>query len=469
MTIRIKRMSKRKKWILILLALFVVGVAVNVGVVEYTSMPGFCAKCHYMEPYVSSWKESKHSDVTCLKCHFPPGIKHWVYGKLNGLTEVIKTVTHREGPKPETEIEDASCLRGGCHVREELAGPILFREKYNFDHGTHFEELRGGKKLRCASCHSRITEGPHFQVSEAVCFTCHFKGQTSARETHPIGGCTSCHNVPEEGLELASGSTFVHKDFVDRGVECWKCHFDTVQGTGDVSKQVCLQCHEKQEQIDQYSDSRSMHNWHVTENKVECLNCHSEIRHGLRPEPFEKRDTCETCHTKGHTSPKEMFAGEGAKGVEEAPSMHFNASVECVACHAYLFEMGNKHLTDMKVHETIEASCQDCHGDANDGILGTWLDVFHESLDETKALLADAVKEYESATLDSKSKKQVKRLLDDAKFNCEFIEKGRGVHNPEYALDVLDKAANDIAEAQDILEDAKESAETQEAPAEAAQ
>jgi len=32
----------------------------------YTSRSEFCRSCHIMEPYYQSWKESSHSDVSCI-------------------------------------------------------------------------------------------------------------------------------------------------------------------------------------------------------------------------------------------------------------------------------------------------------------------------------------------------------------------------------------------------------------------
>src|SRR5690242_7727803 len=40
----------------------------------YTSRPKFCRSCHIMEPYYDSWAVSKHKDVSCIECHFAPGI-----------------------------------------------------------------------------------------------------------------------------------------------------------------------------------------------------------------------------------------------------------------------------------------------------------------------------------------------------------------------------------------------------------
>ncbi len=66
----------------------------------YTSRPEFCRSCHIMEPYYKSWQESSHKDVPCIKCHFPPGIGEKVRGKMLGLVQLAKYVTHSEGPRP---------------------------------------------------------------------------------------------------------------------------------------------------------------------------------------------------------------------------------------------------------------------------------------------------------------------------------------------------------------------------------
>ena len=77
----------------------------------YTSRPVFCNSCHIMEPYYKSWQESSHKDVTCVECHFPPGIGGKVRGKMLGLVQLLKYVTASAGPRPAAEIPDASCLR----------------------------------------------------------------------------------------------------------------------------------------------------------------------------------------------------------------------------------------------------------------------------------------------------------------------------------------------------------------------
>jgi len=46
----------------------------------------------------------------------------------------------------------------------------------------------------------------------------------------------------------------------------------------------------------------------------------------------------------------------------------------------------------------------------------------------------------------------VKVLLETAQHNCEFVEKASGVHNLDYALDLLEKASDSAGEALRIAE-----------------
>ena len=92
----------------------------------YTSRPEFCNSCHIMEPYYKSWQKSSHKDVTCIECHFPPGLGGKVRGKVLGLVQLLKYVTASAGTRPAAEIPDASCLRSGCHETRLLSGPRRF-------------------------------------------------------------------------------------------------------------------------------------------------------------------------------------------------------------------------------------------------------------------------------------------------------------------------------------------------------
>ena len=146
-----------------------------VGFIEYAAQPSFCTNCHNMQPYYDSWTTSTHQDVPCIKCHYAPGIKAEAMGKMQAANQVVKYVTGTYGTKPWAEIEDAACLRSGCHSTRKLEGELTFLG-VRFDHRHHLTALRRGKQLRCTSCHSQIVQGDHVAVTKSTCFLCHFQG-----------------------------------------------------------------------------------------------------------------------------------------------------------------------------------------------------------------------------------------------------------------------------------------------------
>ena len=413
----------------------------------FSTQPEFCNSCHIMEPYVESWKTSTHKDVACNECHYAPGWREVLRAKVAAGSQVIKTLTGTESAKLRAEVEDASCLRSGCHEKQELKGPILFKKKYKFDHEHHLTGLRRGKNLRCTSCHSQIVQGSHITVTESVCFTCHFKGQMHDRVLDPIAGCTSCHDSPSKLIETARGFTFKHKPFVDKKVACWKCHFDSVQGTGDVPRQVCVTCHSEQDKLAKYDDAQFVHDWHVTKRKVECFRCHSEIRHGLHPKPYQQDPTCARCHSGGHGLHGEMYTGRGGKGIKDSPGKHSLANVDCVACHEMPSLMKDHSLVDTATQKATEHACIACHGKKMKGKLKEWQSTLEEMLVEAKEEVAKATKAFDQVPDDHPQKAKVKELLDIARHNCKFVQTASGAHNLNYAIDLLDAATESAADA----------------------
>src|SRR3989344_2413036 len=96
------------------------------GLAKYSESPTFCNSCHIMEPYYNAWKTSKHNFVACVECHYPPGSPQTVlWKKFQALSQVVKYVTRTYSSKPFAEIEDASCLRSGCHSTRLLQGKVV--------------------------------------------------------------------------------------------------------------------------------------------------------------------------------------------------------------------------------------------------------------------------------------------------------------------------------------------------------
>jgi nitrate/TMAO reductase-like tetraheme cytochrome c subunit len=280
-------MARRRTVVLVVLAaVLVVGGVALAGLWQVSASPKFCNSCHIMEPYVDAWKSSSHKDVGCVQCHYPPGFRDTLWVKFQAVTQVAKWATQTYSSKPFAEVEDASCLRSGCHATSDLEakGVLTFKRGIRFDHRPHLEAARMGRQLRCTSCHAQIVVENHFEVDQGACFTCHFKGRKGDRELAPVAGCTSCHQPPRG--EIVMGTLrFSHEEVVRRGVACQSCHLDVVQGAGEAPRERCLTCHNQVEKVARHADTKVVHAAHVTQRTIECTRCHTPIKHVLPPRP----------------------------------------------------------------------------------------------------------------------------------------------------------------------------------------
>lgn len=253
------------------------------GLWHVSASPRFCASCHIMEPYVAGWKVSPHRGVACVECHYPPGFRDTLRVKIQAVTQVAKWATGTYSSKPFAEVEDASCLRSGCHGGGalEARGPVSFSRGVRFEHTRHLGRAPAGVPLRCTSCHSQIVVDRHFEVTTAPCVLCHFKAAAGPRELRPRGGCTGCHEIPRGDIAVGP-ITFNHREVARRGVACEKCHLTVVEGAGEAPRERCLTCHNEAVKLGRYADTALLHQAH-TAHSVECTRCHSEIHHRLPP------------------------------------------------------------------------------------------------------------------------------------------------------------------------------------------
>jgi hypothetical protein len=87
-----------------------------------------------------------------------------------------------------------------------------------------------------------------------------------------------------------------------------------------------------------------------------------------------------------------------------------------------------------------EAACLGCHGDDFRGILGEWEKTVKGALAETRPAVEKAKA---AAARGGKENRKAVQLAKDAEYNYLFVLYGKGVHNPDYAVDVLKKAKSD--------------------------
>lgn len=423
----------------------------------YSSKPEFCATCHYIKPNVESWKVSAHKDVTCIECHFEPGFKNYVKGKVEAISELVKTVTNSQGAKPHSIVKDVTCTQPECHPDIMNEGEKTFGEndQYRFSHKSHLSEAVRERELVCTSCHSVVGHGKpkNAKVTKSTCYTCHFRGRIKERSMNPISGCTECHDMPKEPIEVEGHGSFDHTTFDDRGVNCYMCHYDSVQGRSNVPKQSCTGCHADEVKLEDYDRTEYIHDEHVTKANVECNLCHGELRHGLKPEREKDMMSCTQCHSSDHFTVRNLYAGKGGKGVEGEENFHSAMQVDCIACHRFASPEHKNPERAMINHGAGKKSCGFCHGQAAQMQLRFWKQQLENTAKETGA----AVEKAEEAFMNNKQKlsdaDKVRKLIEKARYNYDMVQSANGVHNPDYAFSLMDQALEWAENAQDMIDE----------------
>jgi len=404
--------------------------------VQVTSTPSFCGSCHIMKPYYDSWKHSSHGKIACVECHIAPGVGAEIRKKYEALSMVASYFTGTYGTNPWTEVEDAACLR--CHERRLLAGKELIGDVM-FDHSTHLSEMRRGKTLRCTSCHSQIVQGSHIAVTTSTCILCHFKG---AQEEVGTTRCQLCHSVPTKTYTVGT-VRFDHSDVNRFGMECRWCHAKPAGSTGEVPVERCVTCHNQTARIEKYGQTELLHRKHVSEHKVDCMDCHLHLDHvtPITAETVEQKmqlantrihqaaTDCRGCHETGHSPQLALYTGSGGRGVAAMPSPMFVAGVRCEGCHQELPGQ------TAEVNRASDVTCMACHGPEYRKIYQSWK--------EGTARRVSAVRSQLAATEGAVGRSGSARLAD-ARFNLDLVERGHGVHNVSYAYALLRKSHEDL-------------------------
>jgi hypothetical protein len=372
-----------------------------------------------------------------VKCHFPPGVGEKIRGKMLGLVQLAKYVTSSEGPRPAAEVPDASCLRSGCHETRLLAGKVDFNG-IPFDHAPHLSNLRRGKQLRCTSCHSQIVQGSHMTVTTNTCFLCHFKGE---HFNQGLGTCTRCHQIPTKEFDLGSGATFNHDLAFARSVDCRNCHNDLTRGNGEVPQERCTVCHNRQHDLERIDDHVFLHQKHVTDHKVDCLECHLEIKHSADPQRIEHAAAdCASCHPDQHRSQINMFEGIGARTAADAPNAMVGARITCVSCH----QSKQVTATGSVLWAASTKTCANCHDNSTIDRLWSIHESLRASLDNIEMCTAELRQTLDK--LDTERSAQMRKRLDDIESDLKFLRIGNGIHNIHYASTLTRTLVDDLAE-----------------------
>lgn len=418
------------------LAVAVLLVVVAAIFVRISESPRFCYACHIMRPYYRAWEESSHKEVNCLECHYPPTVGGHVKSKFVAISQIVQYFTGSYGTRFWAEIDDDACLREGCHDTRLLSGAVTFKENIAFDHAFHLGEMRRGKRLRCTSCHSQMVIGTHIEVTESVCFTCHFKDAVLGKGT---ADCLICHGPPGKSVTY-KGVTFDHAAYLERDVPCAKCHMHVVEGDGRVPETRCYSCHGDRSNM--VSDPVLLHRTHVTDHKVECFECHLEIRHGaLELSPLLAPE-CSTCHGDRHSVQEGVYIGTGGLDTPSVASAMFDGQVSCSGCHT-----ASGHAGTAAFPRATRGSCVSCHGVAFGQVYDSWTTETKKSYEKAKAMVAAAKAAVYATGSSDPARAHARTLIAQAEKNLELVaEDGSyGAHNVIYANALIETAVTKAA------------------------
>ncbi len=424
-----------KKLGLILGGLILLTVIMGFITLQITSRPKFCITCHYMQPFYDAWETSSHKDIPCSECHYPPGTMEKLTGKFRDLNQLVKYLTNTyKRSKPWAEIEDASCLKSGCHSTRGLegTGKVQFG-RVTFDHTPHLREMRRGKKLRCTSCHSQIVQGEHITVTQSTCILCHFK--ELGPDSH-MSDCVLCHSPPVAVKGSDTPVPYDHSMVLEKKIDCRTCHGSMVVGDGAVPKDRCYSCHWDDERNSKYSDSILMHRMHITENKIECENCHLAMQHKAPERSAHLAEDCSGCHSKTHLGQENLFAGTGGFGVHDMPSPMYESRMNCQNCHVY-HSSGTEYQSKGEINVARPESCEPCHGSGYGRILKLWQDTSDKKLRIVDSLIKRTRSEIESSGMKIADRKKAETLVNSAEHNYSLVKNGLPIHNIKYSDELL--------------------------------
>ena len=214
-----------------------------------------------------------------------------------------------------------------------------------------------------------------------------------------------------------------------------------IRGTGEVPRERCTVCHNRENDLQRLQDKDFLHQKHVTDHKVDCMSCHLTVHHSLDPNKIATAASqCSDCHPNQHQQQVAMLQGSGAKLIPPHPSNMTAARIACFTCHK------EKELTPAGavLLKASLATCVGCHAPSEiDG-----LKAYHEQLKELLTSLDAEVERIQSAlaaaTLEPPDTASLTQRLQDVQHDVRFLHAGNDIHNSHYASELVTKLLEEM-------------------------
>jgi len=189
-----------------------------------------------------------------------------------------------------------------------------------------------------------------------------------------------------------------------------------------------------------------IHENHITKHSIACFHCHTEMTHSVTTVTTQPKLDCGMCHIDMHSGQKDMYEGQGGKGVSEMPSPMSLAHVDCLACH--IVEEKKEEESEPrfrgKTFKASEAGCVKCHGEKYAGLVNDWKSELRNALEAIEPRLREAQNILSQTSVDAPDLAYLKRLYDDARYNYDFVRFSTGIHNIYYSARLLENVNDDL-------------------------
>jgi nitrate/TMAO reductase-like tetraheme cytochrome c subunit len=343
------------------------------------------------------------------------------------------------------------CLK--CHSAEDLAPDVRVAD-VRFSHREH-GELAPGVATSCSACHVHGSAQEDLRVDTGSCFLCHSRlpaSEPGLRQADlPETGCLDCHGQPAHTAFHNTGVPVDHATVVERGITCLQCHFDVVEGTGEVPEATCVNCHASLEGAaldDEPRDAAIVHAEHARDGaEPACSRCHEPVAHEVAGMSGSLLLTCGECHDPKDaalTPPINASAHRGQQllyiGLSEdsaaGPDPMFAEGVVCSDCHTE--EAMDHPRGSVEMRAAIGEACESCHDDGYARLMDGWVDGVQARTELVGSYVRGAAQKagVRGAGADSSARAAVR--------TWEFVRDANGIHNLA-AADVLLRQALDAA------------------------
>ncbi len=209
-----------------------------------------------------------------------------------------------------------------------------------------------------------------------------------------------------------------------------RCHISVHEGDGAVPKDRCYACHVSR--VEEYGQTKRVHEIHVSRMRARCLECHEPIRHGNVKVASVLEVTCESCHAASHGAGKEMYLGVGGKGAPDTPSRMFAAQIRCTGCHTRVETRGGAAFLGGGNKTADPRACAACHDARYVPMVERWRGQGRELAQAARRMAAEGA----AAARGRRGDEEAAAAARDLEFNARFLEEGHPVHNIEYAIRV---------------------------------